>query len=284
MARMGKYLSLLLVVILAVSSLLMIKPIDAQSIPRPSVPKFTLRYVNNSYLVPETPYYQKDPYTGQQKFIGMEGGYLFKNYTIEITLRSQSFPSNINNTALQLYYNIRAKGLYEQNFSNLNLRSDDNIDFNYLPTQQNSEYTIISIPANTYTLGGTVQFQVRAIIGAYFYEPTPVESYPFGRSYLEYAASDWSNTQEITLTNMPSLASPNPTSTVPEIPITVSLVTVLFAVSLLLVIGKRKLTIINHYELFWSVSGADACYFSDFFFLCITQACISTPAKPMKEK
>jgi hypothetical protein len=40
--------------------------------------------------------------------------------------------------------------------------------------------------------------------------------------------------------------SPVPTPTVPEFPITITLVTILASVSLLLVVGKRKLTIINH--------------------------------------
>jgi hypothetical protein len=40
--------------------------------------------------------------------------------------------------------------------------------------------------------------------------------------------------------------APTPTPSVPEFPITATLVAVLFAVSLLLILGKRKLTIINH--------------------------------------
>ena len=49
-----------------------------------------------------------------------------------------------------------------------------------------------------------------------------------------------------TITATPTPASiPSPSPTVPEFPITLSLVTVLIAVSLLLVIGKKKLTI-NH--------------------------------------
>jgi len=46
MARMSRYLCLCLVVIVAVSSLSLVKPIDAQSIPKPSVPEFTLKYVD----------------------------------------------------------------------------------------------------------------------------------------------------------------------------------------------------------------------------------------------
>ena len=208
----SKSLLLLLVVLLVVSTLLMVKPASAQSIPKPSVPQFTLKYVNSSYLIPETPYYQTDPYTGKQKYIGIQGGYLFKNNTIEVSVKSQSFPPMINDTTLQLYYNILAKGLYEQGWSNLNLRSDDQVDRNYLPTQQNSEYTTISIPANTYTPGGTVEFQVRAILGGDF--PSQLGYYyPYGGSYFGYEASDWSSTQSITIpTNSISNHTPNPTA------------------------------------------------------------------------
>jgi hypothetical protein len=255
MGSISKGFSLLLVVILAVSSLIMVETVSAQSIPKPSIPEFTLRFVNSSYLIPETPYYQTDPYTGKQKYMGMQGGYLFKNYTIEISVKSQSFPSTINDTALQLYYNIRAKGLYEQGWSNLNLLSDDQVDRNYLPPQQNSEYTKISIPANTYTIGGTVELEVRAILGGVFSSSIEYNPFPFPTSYFGYEASDWSGAQSITISsNSVSNFTPNPTSsptntpstptpTVPEFPL---LVILPFFVSLLLVAVYLKHRRTNH--------------------------------------
>ncbi len=214
MRLLNKGLSFLVVVLLAVSTVMAVAPtVSAQSIPKPSVPQFTLKFVNSSYLVPETPYYQTDPYTGKQKYIGMQGGYLSKNYTIEISVKGHSFLSSINDTTLQLYYNVQAKGLYENNWSNLNLWSDDQIDTNYLPIQENSEYTIISTPANTYTPGGTVQFEVRAILGGYF--PVKLDYYPYYGAYFGYEASDWSSTQSITIPSGGSIAAPTayPTST-----------------------------------------------------------------------
>jgi hypothetical protein len=211
MSRFAKLSTLLLAITLAIPLMLVIEPSNAQSIPKPSVPQFTLRFVNNSYFIPEVPHYEVDPYTGQQKYLGMQGGYLVKNNTIEITIKSQPFPSSVNDTALQLYYNIRAKGAYEQSWGNLNLRSDDQIDTNYLPTQQNSEYTIIPIPANTYTPGGTVQFQVRAILGGFFSYQS--ELYPYWGSYFSYEASDWSGTQSITITGGSNSAAPAPVYT-----------------------------------------------------------------------
>ena len=232
----------------------MVESASAQSIPKPSVPEFTLRFVNSSYLVPETPYYQTDPYTGKQKYMGMQGGYLFKNYTIEISVKSQSFPSTINDTALQLYYNIRAKGLYEQGWSNLNLLSDDQVDRNYLPPQQNSEYTKVSIPANTYTIGGTVELEVRAVLGGVFSSPIEYNPFPFPTSYFGYEASDWSDAQSVTIpSNSVSNFTPNPISsptntistpnpTVPEFPLwTIPLLlTIMLASAGLLVYHKNQ--------------------------------------------
>ena len=50
MARMGKYLSICLVVFLVVA--LMIGLTLAEPIPKPQVPQFSLRYVDRSYDIP----------------------------------------------------------------------------------------------------------------------------------------------------------------------------------------------------------------------------------------
>ena len=63
MGSVSKSFSLLLIVLLAVSSLIIAKPAFAQTIPTPSVPEFTVQnVVYISYLAPITTI---DPYTGQ---------------------------------------------------------------------------------------------------------------------------------------------------------------------------------------------------------------------------
>jgi len=62
MGRMAKY-SIYLVVVLAMFSQLMVTTVYAQSIPKPSAPEFTVKYVDNSYDLPPT--YGIDEYTGQ---------------------------------------------------------------------------------------------------------------------------------------------------------------------------------------------------------------------------
>ncbi len=255
MTRIKKELSVGLIVLFVLSVLIVFPVIALETqtngIPKPAIPEFTIRYVNNSYFKPETPVSSVNPYTGEVK-TWTEGGYLVKNLTIEVTIKHQSFPPTINNSAMQLYYNFRLKGPYEQGWSNLNLRSDDQVDFNYLPAQNSAGDTVIDLPANTYA-GGTVQLEVRAILGGTFVFGSG--GYPYSQVYTAYATSDWSNLQTIkvaanTAPNItPSITPYSPTTTAPnytqspnsvpnnDLPVTISLTNILLiAIVFLLVI------------------------------------------------
>jgi hypothetical protein len=236
MARIGKYLSLSLVVILAVSSLLMIKPINAETVPKPSVPEFTVRFVDNSYDVPTTT--SIDPYTG--KTITNQG-YHVENKSTELEIRNQPFtPFQISvdgdSKTINLFYNIHIKGHYSPNwnyYQKYNGSSNGNVIQNY-----DSPFTIV--PIDDYLPNeGTIDIQVEAMVG---YEEgiVSVPGAPGTARVIRGENSGWSFIQSITI---PTTNNPSPSPTVPEFPITLSLVTVLVAVSLLLIIGKRKLTI-----------------------------------------
>ena len=64
---MRKCVTLLLIVILTSSSLMLIESVFAQSMFEPSVPEFTLEFVDKSYDVPPTTESTTDPYTIKQK-------------------------------------------------------------------------------------------------------------------------------------------------------------------------------------------------------------------------
>ena len=66
MAAKSKYHSIGLIALLIVASaaLLMVKPTDAQEIPKPAVPQFSIRYVDYSYDIPASSF--TDAYTGKQ--------------------------------------------------------------------------------------------------------------------------------------------------------------------------------------------------------------------------
>ena len=158
MSRMSSSVSLLLVVILAVSSLIMVESANAQSIPKPAIPEFSLRFVNVSYSV-------IDQYTGQSGQVD--------NSTIELTIKNQPFTTindKVDATNTSLYYNIQVKGHYTNDWTevyNSHNGSYPPYIANYVwydyPIQSNSEYTTLSLSAN-YPANSKVDFRVQAII------------------------------------------------------------------------------------------------------------------------
>jgi hypothetical protein len=219
----SKYRSLLLFVILTVASLLLIESANAQSIPKPSVPEFTVQFLDRSYDVPTTTSF--DPYTGKEI---TDQGYHVENKTIEIKIKNQPFEPfyNANGQAINLYYNIRIKGYFEQNWTEV-----------YRPVygfplqSTDSDYTVLSytwveqgetqIGSSMITLrnGAQADFQVEAMIG-YIADSGPYSDRS-PREYFEGETSGWSNTQSITIGEVSASISPSPT--VPEFPIRVIL-------------------------------------------------------------
>jgi len=170
---------------------------ESASIPKPSVPEFTLKYVNHSYY--EQPTYTIDPYTGEQ-VIENEGGYI-QNDSIEIIIRNQPFTSyrDANGNTIILFYNIRYKGHYGDQWRTYPLSSESG----YWEASQ-SEYTVVSLP-NTqvghFPTGGQMDFQVQALIG---YETAITSTQlspdkPYNIYTFHGTEGSWSNTQTITI-------------------------------------------------------------------------------------
>ena len=247
MVSTSKIFSLLLVLILAVSSLIMAKPAFAQTpipspvpIPTPSVPEFTVKFVDASYDVAPTS--SIDPYTGQNI---TNQGYHVENRTIELTIQNQPFDSYIaNGQNISFYFNVREKGHYEENWTIVY-----SPDLGYL-TESNSEYTVTSysLDENVFPFwneisssGGQVDFQVQALIGyvSRIYNPNAtlqIDMYPWA---FTGETSGWSNTQTVNVPSNSTSASTSPnltsTPTVPEFPTLVILP--LFALLILLSIA-----------------------------------------------
>ncbi len=82
MSRINKRHALLFILIIVISglSLWIIKPVFAQSIPTPSMPQFTVKFVNASYSVTST-----NSYTGENET------QLISNNSIEVTIKNQPF-------------------------------------------------------------------------------------------------------------------------------------------------------------------------------------------------
>jgi hypothetical protein len=219
---MRKTWSLLVVFALVASSLIMAVPVQAE-LPKPSVPDFTLRYVENSNDVPAT--YDVDPYTG--KTVMIKESYHIQNNSVQVVIKNQPYTSYRNENAplIWLYYSIAQKGHFESwgtedwHGGSITTKIYDEYLTGYIVSSK-SDYTIVSYgiagnngtnsgysPLVKATLRGQVDFKVQAIIGysTRFNESfsgPPIGLEP-GESYHYYIftgeSSDWSSTQTVTI-------------------------------------------------------------------------------------
>jgi hypothetical protein len=233
---MRKIARLLFILILAVSSLLMVRPASSDIL-KPSIPEFTVKYVPASYSITTI-----NPYTGQK--VTQQ----YNNNTIKLSITNQLYTYS-NGSTFYVYYNIRTKGHFEQNWTELyptvgllpnseayqhsNYKDyytqyvaftaeDSQNDYLGLP-QSDFTYTIISLPAPT--SNGQVDFQVEAMIGcnSTAYDPTNNFVYDpasggVNRPAVAYVTSSgWSDTQTLTIgesqtPNSSPANSPTPSS------------------------------------------------------------------------
>jgi hypothetical protein len=238
MKRLGNVVCLLLMLIVILSTgSLIIKPTSAQTIPKPSVPEFTLSLVSHPFnMVTPT------------KTIH------FENKSIDVIIKNQPFtPYNdiTIHTRVELRYQIQFK---EHNATDWQLYSDSNtatpVYFTYFTSQSTSKYTVISVPVNSddpinldgahvgsltnFPEGSQVDFQVRALIGQPFVNEQGGGYTPFFKG----ETGNWSDTQIITITE--SSVSPSPTPAVPELPWLIILPLLLSVFSAALVNRHRK--------------------------------------------
>lgn len=211
---MSRKIALLLVLILTVSSLIVVK-LARTSITKPSVPEFSVKLVDSSYDLPTT--YSIDPYTGENV---THPGRHVENKTIEVTIKNQPFVPYYDASSgwnISFYYNVRIKGHYSENWTELYLVED-------VPTQSYSECTVLSyalVGENTYILGdkiiefpagAQVDFQAGAMIGYIHRVFNPnatnqLEMYPY---YFTGETSGWSETRTITILTSTSTTTPTP--------------------------------------------------------------------------
>jgi hypothetical protein len=199
---MSKRPALLIIAILAVSSLIMVE--SASAAIKPSIPEFTVKLVVHPYDVPAT--YSTDPYTGENI---THSGYHVENKTIEISIKNQ--PS-VYGEDYTLYYNVRVKGSFENSWVELYSYSDSSPG--NLPPKTESQYTVLSLPAD-YPPKAQVDFQVEAILVHSYerraYSDDWLAQHPLAevmqpglkdlyvREFEIEGSSDWSDTQTVTI-------------------------------------------------------------------------------------
>jgi hypothetical protein len=172
-----------------------------------SIPEFTVRYTDFSYDVPAST--SIDPFTGKNVTNPAQH---IENQTIQISIKNQTISSSDF-----LYYEIRMKGHFSQEWTNIS----------FIQANPHSEYTTL-----TYALtgnnasgnfdsrleispGGTADFQVQAQIWHYVLSDTPNSQFGGGWLFRMSYHSDWSNTQTITI---PASSSSTPDQTTQPTP------------------------------------------------------------------
>lgn len=228
---MEKHTALLFITMLTVSSLILLENAYAQSTHKPTVPEFTLQFVDTSYYFPPSTISTTNPYTNQTTTTTIPSHHV-QNLTIQLTIKNQAFPPMYDGNNVQLYYNVQAKGHFEPDTWTQVVKN---------ATQSNSAYTIFSIPANSYPISGIVDIQVEASLGYYDY----VLHFPSSGSHMAFPyyefigqTSGWSNTQTITI---PTSEPTTSTSETWQSGIIIGIVVVfVLAVGILLVYFKKR--------------------------------------------
>jgi hypothetical protein len=197
MARVGKFLTVFFVLIIAISSVFMVRTADAQSIPKPSVPEFTLKYVDRSYDIPPT--YGVD---GDGNPVVVLPGYREYNRTVDVIIKNQPFkPVKLDGNLASLHYNVMSKGHDEDWVEN-----DLNQVWRRHVNASESAETVITIPLDFIGVAGERDFKVQAEIGYWYYD-----SFRYAVIFNTINEGNWSSVQTITI---PAIS---PAPTVPEL-------------------------------------------------------------------
>jgi hypothetical protein len=236
---MRKRATLILTAVLASSSLIIVNSAFAQSMFKPSVPEFTLEYIDNSYDVPPQPTSSTDPYTNKTTTTTIPG-YHVKNQTIELTIKNQPYPTNIDGNKTSLTYLIQIKPHFSEDWETETRTSQAPAD--------GEGFTVNSFQTY-YRVGDQVDFRVQAILEyehtIYTWTRLPIFGSSFG-SVPEnvtdvYDTSEWSPTQTLIVPSPSPSSSPLTTEQVNTIVVIAIIAVVLGATfGLLVYVRKRK--------------------------------------------
>ena len=200
---MSKCATLLLIIVLTLSSLTLVESAFAQSIPKPSVPEFTVHLVGPSFTRNTT--YSLDSNTGQ---IVANIGYTNKYSYVTLTIKNQPF----NPSYGSLYYNVQIKNQntpYENwkvvTYDGPNPKQTTDSDFTNMSLRIEGQWGVHSLA------GTQTDIQVQAMLGDFYYghsNPPITSGFIFSGK-----TSDWSNTQTVSIpANIPLSPTPAPSS------------------------------------------------------------------------
>jgi hypothetical protein len=200
---MNRIITTALIAALIVSSMTAILLTSATSMP--SVPEFTVKYIDYSYDTPAT--YGTDTYTGQT--IVTNPSNHVDNRTVQIVIKNQPFTAytNENGREINLFYNVRYKGSFGENWTMMfgeqaQMLGGTNpyLTYGYATQDPTSSDTtvILTLPWNI--VSGQMDFQVKALIG-YTNRSLAQGGIMYARWTYDFYGqeSGWSSTQTITI-------------------------------------------------------------------------------------
>jgi hypothetical protein len=201
-------IGLVSIALIALASL----PAVAQtSAPKPVVPQFTVRYVEQQYDVPPTT--TVDPYTGETVITHL--GYSAVSRFIEIKITNEYPYYDQFNDRL---YKVRYKGHFENDtqWKTYHSPNDGGVSLGFIG-QEKGDYTIISVKFDDFPKRGEIDFQVESALGG-------IEYQPHGLIWSDYIAfngeeSDWSPTQTVSISENAAPSYPAATGWAPQNPI-----------------------------------------------------------------
>jgi hypothetical protein len=210
MTKLGKPTILLFVAVLTLSSLVLTSfsvvtdyPVfvDTSNVPRPSTPEFTISLADHSYNTDPITSSTTNFYNNKTTTTTIPSQHI-KNFTVDLTIKNQPYPATIEGNTSQMFFFVRTKGHYTQDFA-----EDFQVvpfyvsDYSSFPNvmQSGSNYTVVSLPAEGYSVGDEIDFQVAAVLayGCSFTRATLPPMTEF--KYIRAATSNWSATQTFTM-------------------------------------------------------------------------------------
>ena len=210
MGKINKTYTLILTLIIATSCLTVLtaKPADTQTIPKPSVPNFTIALLDSSYDIPPTS--TVNPYNGE---VTTKAEQHAESRTIQISVKNQPFTP----------FTVQWKGHFETEWHQQCYPIEDYYMISPENARLKNEYSIFSYKGDYSSAGWSgmgptmpqdaqIDFQVKAYIG--YIQYIDLGS---GTAGLAFSGeeSDWSNTQTIALTQAPT--SPSASPAIPEL-------------------------------------------------------------------
>jgi len=200
----------MLFVILLLSSLLVltVSPVNVQAVSKPSVPQFTVKFVDSYYDSPPSTTTTIDTYTGQEITLNIPGNIVHKH--IEVTIKNQPFTpyKDSNGINYYLYFFVQSKGSFGDEWqdwgSTVQYIDPFGEGFQSSTPELYLQGNVVSGPAN-YAVGAQVDFRVEARIGHY-YCTNPDSMWAF-MAFEADVTSGWSNVQTFTMPGESSSSS-----------------------------------------------------------------------------